>query len=567
MTMEISAPLQNRAARWFIPSALFLGALLLIGATLKDYGLAWDEPSYFHATDLHLQWMLDAQRNLAQGELRKSLDDDSIKTAWRWNPYNVPHPPFSRIVSAVTKWLSAGMLEPFSSYRLAPAFFFALLVLVAYLWISELLGIAAGLFSAVALLLIPNLFAYAHIAVTDLPLAAMWFLTAYCFWKGLGHWRWSMALGITWGLALSTKFPALLIPVPLMIWAHLFHRQRYANNILALMFVAPLVMVATQPYLWHQTGLRVLEFLYEGISRGYRPETNFGVFFLNQVMLSKDLPWYYPFYLVAITTPEAILLLALLGVAATLWLRAQRPALILFALNAIFVMSLGLLPGAVLHDGVRQMLSAMPWIAVLSGVGYYVLTSAFVNVVQQRPLLQLTPNLKAKITALVFLLFCANPAFELYLTHPFQLSFYNRLVGGIRGAYDRGLEITYFMEAFTPVFLRKLNEKLPPNAVVNASYANFMFEFYQKRGVLRSDIQFSAGERFDFYLLLNRRSALSARDHRLLRSAAPLVDSVTIATVPLVALFNFGDPCSYSGTASIMSVARPSDDQESCAGK
>ena len=158
------------------------------------------------------------------------------------------------------------MLDKFSAYRLAPALFFAVLVTVIYLWLNELFGPATGLFSAIALILIPNLFGYAHIAVTDLPLAAMWFLTVYCFWKGLSGWQWSVALGVVWGLALSTKFPALLIPVPLILWAHLFHRDKYANNIFSLLFLAPLVMVATQPYLWHQTGLRVLEFLYEGIS-------------------------------------------------------------------------------------------------------------------------------------------------------------------------------------------------------------------------------------------------------------------------------------------------------------
>ena len=160
-----------------------------------------------------------------------------------------------------------------------PALFFALLVTVMFLWMKELFGRATGLFSALAVILTPNLFGYAHIAVTDLPLATMWFLTTYSFWKGLGSWKWSVALGIVWGLALATKFPALLIPAPLILWAHLFHRDKYVNNLFALLFLAPIVMVATQPYLWHQTGLRVLEFLYEGISRGYRLETNFVGFF------------------------------------------------------------------------------------------------------------------------------------------------------------------------------------------------------------------------------------------------------------------------------------------------
>jgi len=524
--------------RWITPVALFLGVLLFISATAKDYGVAWDEPPYYHAADLHLKWIVEVGGNLLRDELRKSLDDSNIKAAWHWNPYNVPHPPFSRIISAIAKNLSGDMVDKFTAYRLAPALFFAVLVTVIYLWLNELFGPATGLFAASALMLIPNLFGYAHIAVTDLPLATMWFLTVYCFYKGLTGWQWSITLGVVWGLALSTKFPALLIPVPLIVWAHLFHRDKYANNIFSLIFLAPLVMFATQPYLWHQTGLRVLEFLYEGISRGYRADANFGVFFLNQILLSQQLPWHYPFYIVAVTTPEPILLLALVGILSAIWLREQRSILLLLTLNAAFVLILGVLPGAVLHDGVRQMLSALPFIAALGGAGFFVLTTGIVNVAHRSESLQRINNLKAKVTAAFFVLVCVNPAIDLYLTHPFQLSYYNRLVGGIRGAYERGLETTYFMEAITPAFLQRLNEKLPHSATVNASFANFMFEFYQNQGILRRDIRFSSSDTFDFYLVLNRRSALSPQDHQLTRSAARLVDSVTLAGVPLVALFD-----------------------------
>jgi len=521
-----------------MPTALFLGVLLLIGATAEDYGVSWDEPPYFHAIDLHLNWIKEVGSNLASGDLRNSFDDSNIKAAWHWNPYNVPHPPFSRIVSAITKNLSGDRLDKFSAYRLAPALFFAVLVTVTFLWLNELFGPIAGCFSAIALILIPNLFAYAHIAVTDLPLATMWFLTVYCFWKGLGGWQWSIALGVVWGLALSTKFPALLIPVPLILWAHLFHRDKYANNIFALLFLAPVVMVATQPYLWQQTGLRVLEFLYEGISRGYRPDANFAVFFFNQILSSQQLPWHYPFYMVAVTTPEPILLLALVGILSAIWLREQRSSVLLLTLNAVFVLILGLLPGAVLHDGVRQMLSALPLIAALTGVGFVVLTASLVDIARRSGKIQRITNLKAKVTAALFVLVCVNPAIDLYLTHPFQLSYYNRLVGGIRGAYERGLEATYFMEAITPAFLQTLNENLPKNARVNASFANFMFEFYQREGKLRRDIRFSGSGPFDFYLIFNRQSALAPPDRQLMDSAARPAQSVSIAGVPLVALFD-----------------------------
>lgn len=523
---------------WLLPLSVFLATLLLIVLTSKDYGVTWDEPPYFHASDLHTAWTIDLLDNSRRGEWRKSLDDQVIRSAWHWNPYNVPHPPFSRIVSGFSKLLAQPALGKISGYRVGPALFFALLVTLIFVWMRRLFGGATGLFSALAVLTIPNLFGYAHFAVTDMPLAAMWFFTVYCFWKGLANWRWSIVLGIVWGLAVSTKFPALLAPVPLLLWAHWFHRNKYANNLIAMIFVAPIVMVATQPYLWHQPGLRVLEFLYEGVSRGYRPDTNFTVFYSNQILFSHQLPWYYPFYLIGVTTPEPLILLALVAAVALVTKRAHRETVVLFLGNAFFILLLGLMPGAVLHDSVRQMLSALPFIAALAGTGFHVLAAWAEVRLQNSPRLQMIQNRRAKLYGALFVLLALPPALDVYLSHPYQLSFYNRFIGGPRGAYERGLETTYFLEALTPAFLREMNAKLPANARINGSFANTVLAFYQKEGLLRQDFKIAGTDANDYLLLLNRRSALSSRERSLIDSASDPYISLRLAGVPLVSLFD-----------------------------
>jgi 4-amino-4-deoxy-L-arabinose transferase-like glycosyltransferase len=401
---------------------------------------------------------------------------------------------------------------------------------------TDLFGLPTGIFTALTVAVIPNLFAFAHIAVTDMPLASMWFLTAYCFWRGLKSWKWSAVLGLVWGLALATKFPAVLIPIPLILWAHLFYRHSYANNVFALLFVGPVVMILCQPYLWHQPGVRILEFLFEGLSRGYRPETSFTVFFLGQLYQTNQLPWYYPFFIVAIATPEFVLALALVAAACVGFFRERFPAMMLFLVNAVFILLMGIMPGAVLHDGVRQLLSAFPFLAALAGGGFYLIVRFSIKLGERSSSLPTVKDLQGKIPAVLIVLFLFHATLDLYLSHPYQLSYYNRLVGGIRGAYSRGWEMTYFGEAFTPSLLRYLNEKLPPNAAINASFANFLFEYYQQEGRLRGDIVITANESFDYYLLLNRRSVLSPPERALLRSAEPAM-TIDIAGVPLVAVF------------------------------
>ena len=184
-----SSRVESSTGRWSIPMALFLGSLLLVATTLKDYGITWDEPAYFHASDLQNQWLVEFGEDLLRFDLGKSLQDENIKKVWHWDPYHVPHPPFSRIVSGITKATFAPYVDKFVAYRLGPALFFALLVTCIYVWMRDLFDEATGLFSALALLVIPNLFGFAHIAVTDITLAAMWFFTVYCFSKGLDNWR------------------------------------------------------------------------------------------------------------------------------------------------------------------------------------------------------------------------------------------------------------------------------------------------------------------------------------------------------------------------------------------
>jgi hypothetical protein len=520
----------------FIALIVFCGALLLCVATDRDYGLSWDEPLYYYASDLHMWWTAGLGRDLVKGTPGRSLDDKRIEIAWHWDAYHVPHPPFSRIVSGLTHDLFSAWLDKFTAYRLGPALFFSLLVTVMYVWVTEVFGWATGLFAALAAVLTPNLFGFAHFAVTDMPLAAMWLFTVYCFWKGLDSWRWSIVLGIVWGLALATKFPALLIPIPLLLWAHLFRRNAYANNIFAMIFVSPIVMVASQPYMWHKPTLRILEFLYEGFSRGYRPDTNFPIFFLGREYFSNELPRYYPFFLTAVTTPETLLALALVGAVYALRRPCERTLPMLFLFNAGFILAMGTMPGAVLHDGMRQLLSSCAFIAGLAAVGFVWITRAASSWIQRIKAFADVGRLEAKTAIAVALLALLPAAIDLSLYHPFELSYYNRLIGGLRGAYDRGLEATYFMEALTPGFMEYVNKELPPNARLNGLAANFMLVYYQQEGKLRRDVKITGAAPFDYAIVLNRRSVIAATpkvERGFMITGTPLA-AVSLGDIPLV---------------------------------
>lgn len=518
------------------------GVLLIILFTAPHYGLTFDEPLYFHASDLEIQWLANFLSEAANGNVASVLSEEKIKAAWRWNPYHVPHPPFSRLVSGTTKAIFAPFIDKFTAYRIGSALFFTLLVIASYFWMAELCDKKTGLFSAFAILLMPNLFGFAHFANTDMALTALWFLTAYCFTRGLQSWKWSLALGTVWGLALATKFPAFLIPMPLFIWAHLYHRRDYANNLFSMVFLSPIVMISCQPYLWHQTLPRLATFLYDSVSRGYRWETDFPIFFFHQIYRSSTVPWYYPFFMALVTIPETFLGLFLAGFIAMAWMKTQREVMVLFLLNAGCVLAMGLFPGAVLHDVNRLTLPALPFVTTLASCGFFFLVHKSTEICEATRALQKIRHLRLKLTASFLLLALFPPASDIIRYHPYELSYYNQLVGGVRGAYQKGLEVTYLMEALTPKFLHYLNQRLPPGAAISGSgrqgttHYNYMFEYYQKEKRLRLDIRITNPTDFDYYILLNRRSLLSEFDKALLTRSVPYA-SVRLDGAPLILVY------------------------------
>jgi hypothetical protein len=535
--MSLIQPFSLRLTRHVIPAILFFTIFFGVALTSSDYGITWDEPYYFHASDLHIHWVVGLLKNMMQGELAKSFEDNAIAAAWHWDPYHVPHPPFSRIVSGLTKLLFSPFIDKFTAYRLGPALFFAGLVTAMYVWITTLCGRLTGWFAALMLVFTPNLFGFAHFAVADMPLTTVWFLTVYGFWKGLENWRWSVALGAIWGLALSTKFPALLIPLPLLLWAHLFQRKSYQNNVFSMVFLSPIVMIACQPYLWHETTLRALEFLNQGLTRGYSSKTDFVIFFLNNYYSTSAVPWYFTFFMTAVTIPETVLVLFMIGLFAILRQRPTAPVAGLFAINTIFILILGLFPGAVLHDVNRQMLPVLPWVVGLAAFGFFLLGRFVVTRCERIKILQHVRSLRAKLSIMIFVLASFPAGLDLLVYHPYELSYYNRLVGGLRGAYKRGLEVTYYMEALNPTFLKYLNTKLPPNSAINGHFSNFMLEYYQRENRLRQDLRITRENSFNYYVLLNRRSVFIENDQAFETVHPSLYDALRLDGVPLILIY------------------------------
>ena len=112
------------------------------------------------------------------------------------------------------------------------------------------------------------------------------------------------------------------------------------------------------------------------------------------------------------------------------------------------------------HDGVRLFLPTFFFLAAFAGWGTIWLADALAR------RFHFSSWYSRRILAGVVL---GSAAFSLVRIHPYELSYYNELIGGPRGAWERGFELTYWYDAFTDKVIEDLNRELPAHAEVDYS--------------------------------------------------------------------------------------------------
>jgi hypothetical protein len=143
--------------------------------------------------------------------------------------------------------------------------------------------------------------------------------------------------------------------------------------------------------------------------------------------------------------------------------------------------------------------------------------------------------------------------------HPFYLSYYGELIGGLRGAVRRGFEATYWGEAYLAA-VPVLNRRAPFGASVYICPPGVisLMRMYQGAGLLRRDLRWSGDEReapqADLTVFHHRPSEWNRWAWHLFRTARPL-EAPGISGVPLV--FIYALP--HAVDATFPSTRNPSD--------
>jgi hypothetical protein len=430
---------------------------------------------------------LDEGFNVATGVyLTRALEENglgsvhpaTVREVYGSPTYNPDHPPLGRwALGHVHEWLDRSD-APFNEFsaRPASALAFALTVLLAGSFLQKWYGPVAGTIAAISVAILPRQFAHAHVASLEtfigLTYAACVFVTADRCRPGEGRtgYRAFVLAGVFFGLALLTKIQAVFLGPAVGLWAwSQWGLKRSIPRVAVFGFVGLVVFFVGWPWLWLDPAAHLKEYF----ARTTERQTLY-CYYWGVRWADRDVPWHYPWVMFAITVPIGIHLLASLAfrpasdpsesadqAARVVNQQAAAPRsarwfaidpriqLILWAIAIPLVVFT--LPGIRVYDGERLFGVVFPLWAALTGAG----AAAIVH-----------QGSKRRVVIAVLLLLTAQ-TWGHFIMSPFQLSYYNLLVGGPSGADRLGFERSYWMEGLTESFQREIVAHVPRGSRVD----------------------------------------------------------------------------------------------------
>jgi Dolichyl-phosphate-mannose-protein mannosyltransferase len=314
----------------------------------------------------------------------------------------------------------------------------------------------------------------------------------------------------------ASDWSGAILAVPLAAWlfrrllGRLFRKSRLwgterpaLETWAAILAFAPVVSWLGNPAWWRETLPRLAHYYTLcNQRRGALPDIQ--IIYFGQVY-EFSLPWHNGWVLLGITVPVAVLGAAAIGVFWALGrIRKDRlPFYFLIHLVTLPVIRMFETPA---HDGVRLFLPAFFFLAALAGPGAIWLADLLAGMVRMA---------RGGLRLAVFCVVVGSCAAALAGIHPYELSYYNELIGGPRGAWAKGFELSYWYDAFNPALIRAVNAKLPRGAEVdllNQKTNVVTFQELQSLGALRGDILLISRQtdRFPYVWLLTQDSKATA---------------------------------------------------------
>ena len=276
----------------------------------------------------------------------------------------------------------------------------------------------------------------------------------------------------------------------------------WARPILAPIVLGPLTFFLVWPWLWHDTWARLGVFL----MRHLDPPAWQTVYFGQMITNPPPYPMSYPWVMWAFTIPLSLLVLLLLGV--TLVVKAAKPVAAgqeadlagrlaawrrsprgraVFLLTGLLLPPLVIsMPSTPVYGGTKHFMHGLPYGALCMGVAFHWLLARLLAIL---PALGATARRRLATALVAGGLLLAPAVAGVVTTYPYNLGYYNEVMGGIQAAPEVGMQQSFWAYQ-TRAILPWLNQHVPKGGSV--TFNNLPWDCwnqYQKEGLARADIR------------------------------------------------------------------------------
>lgn len=434
--------------------------VLMLGSS--DLGMSRDESFYVVAAQDYAGWF----RAVAE-DGSEAFTQERIDAAW---DYNHEHPALIKSLFAFS-WLAQQAWDLFpddsSAFRFPGMLLSGLLLWLIYIFGARVFGRAHGAFAAACFAFMPRVFYHAHLDAFDVPITLMVTACGYAYWRSLRSRWWAVIFGVVYGLALATKHNAWVLPGIFMVhfvWMSVaLRRDRRAGReipegistrpwwLLSMILIGPVIFIGSWPWLWNETLPRIGWYVNFHTGHEY-----YNIAYLGETWFRPPFPWHYPFVMTLMTVPLVTLALCVLGI--SLRFRAMLPEKlaarlpkrrvevvpdaartdVLLAGMLLAPLLVIALPSSPIFGGTKHWMPSYPFIAMYAGLGFGRATVLLTRFLRER-LPELTASLKHGAHALLGLVFLMPSLTDSAHSHPFGLSHYTFVAGGVPGAADLGM--------------------------------------------------------------------------------------------------------------------------------
>lgn len=525
--------------------ALLFGVLSCasVVATYRGIGHAWDEALYYKPAEQAISWWAKVWNapDLLHAEAIDRYWGERLDSTDPLHPEIAPIPKL--ILGAGAKYIGPKVRDPLLGMRIPIAVAFGLTVATAYLFGALEFGALGGCAAALFYWLTPRAFGHAHIAASETLLTLFSSLTCLLFVLSTRRGWLAPFVGIVFGLALATKITSLILPLPLLLWGQVYRRREYASSMFCLLLIGPLTAVAVWPWLWHDSLPRFFSYILF-----YLEHQSTAVYYLGKLWgytHGPAAPWHYPWVITAVGNPEWLLLFAAIGLLAALLHLRSRPVLLLVFVLAFLWIGISSLPNAPKYDGERLFFPSLFFLALLAAAGF---TSLFAALDRQRS------SARGPVACVVLLIITIFGAFDMFMSHPNELNYFDWVIGRPSGAADRGLETSYWGEALNEDVISYLNDTIQPGQRVQVLAMNELcFEDLQQWGKLRTDCAFGANEPPINWIILQVRQGFLGSYERAIRSGLRPAKVFSTQHVPKIEIY--AAPTDAQSTSTVQSAA------------